>query len=145
MKRWALVTDGKVTNLTELEDGVELDFGDTILGVPLDDDQVVDVGYLYKDGVFSAPQPTEEEIAFMRQQAIAFNVSMKSLKMSEASQRISVLQDAVDLEMASEEEAAALPLWKKYRVLLSRIDANTPDTVTWPEKPAALPPGNVNK
>ena len=51
-----------------------------------------------------------------------------------ASERISVLQDAVDLEMATADETAALPLWKKYRVLLSRVDANTSDDVVWPNE-----------
>lgn len=55
--------------------------------------------------------------------------------MEEASSRIAVLQDAVDLEMATDEESKALPLWKKYRVLLSRIDANTANTLNWPDKP----------
>ncbi|WP_343464110.1 tail fiber assembly protein [Pantoea sp.] len=45
--------------------------------------------------------------------------------MDEARQIISVLQDAVDLEMAIDRKSKALPSWKKYRVLLSRVDANT--------------------
>ncbi|OQP30141.1 hypothetical protein B2J69_22245 [Pantoea latae] len=28
-----------------------------------------------------------------------------------------------------------LPLWKKYRVLLSRIDGNTSQAIAWPDKP----------
>lgn len=52
--------------------------------------------------------------------------------MDTASQWISVPQDAVDLGMAVADETAALPLWKTYRVLLSRIDANTSDDVAWP-------------
>ncbi|WP_276567665.1 tail fiber assembly protein [Escherichia coli] len=27
-------------------------------------------------------------------------------------------------------------MWKQYRVLLSRIDANTNAEISWPEKPA---------
>ncbi|WP_336792239.1 tail fiber assembly protein [Pantoea anthophila] len=63
------------------------------------------------------------------------NTSNKDALMNEASQRISVLQDAVDLDMATEEESTALPLWKKYRVLLSRVDADTPSEIQWPQKP----------
>ena len=49
--------------------------------------------------------------------------------MAEANLRISVLQDAVDLEMATAEEEAALKSWRRYRVLLSRLqaDAKYPD------------------
>ena len=49
--------------------------------------------------------------------------------MADASQHIAVLQDAVDLEMATAEEEAALKSWQRYRVLLSRLqsDAKYPD------------------
>lgn len=54
-----------------------------------------------------------------------------------ANQQIAVLQDAVDLEMATAEEEAQLKEWKKYRVLLTRAnaDAKYPD-VTLPKRPA---------
>lgn len=56
--------------------------------------------------------------------------------MAEANRQIAVLQDAVDLDMATPEEEAALKAWKKYRVLLSRAqsDAKYPD-VTLPQRP----------
>ena len=49
--------------------------------------------------------------------------------MAAANQRIAVLQDAVDLDMATAEEEAALKSWRRYRVLLSRLqsDAKYPD------------------
>ena len=49
--------------------------------------------------------------------------------MADASQHIAVLQDAVDLAMATAEEEAALKSWRRYRVLLSRLqsDAKYPD------------------
>ncbi|MEF4258390.1 tail fiber assembly protein [Escherichia coli] len=42
-------------------------------------------------------------------------------------------QDAVDAEIATEEETAALAEWKKYRVLLMRVDTSDPE---WPTPPA---------
>lgn len=56
--------------------------------------------------------------------------------MAEANLKIAVLQDAVDLGMATAEEEAALKSWKRYRVLLSRLqaDAKYPD-VTLPQRP----------
>lgn len=45
---------------------------------------------------------------------------------------IATLQDAVDLDMATEKEAKILPEWKKYRVLLNRVDVTKP---AWPEVP----------
>lgn len=52
-----------------------------------------------------------------------------------ATRKINPLQDAVDLEMATEEEEASLKVWKKYRVLLNRIDTSKAPDITWPEQP----------
>lgn len=54
-----------------------------------------------------------------------------------ATGRISTLQDAVDLDMASEAETAALKAWKVYRVELSRLDitTNAPADDDWPSSP----------
>ena len=59
-----------------------------------------------------------------------------SAGMAEANRQIAVLQDAVDLDMATPEEEAALKAWKKYRVLLSRLQSNAkyPD-VKLPHRP----------
>ncbi|MEI9603260.1 tail fiber assembly protein [Enterobacter hormaechei] len=52
--------------------------------------------------------------------------------LTQANNVIATLQDAVELAMATEEETALLQEWKKYRVLLSRVDAEKPD---WPVAP----------
>jgi len=54
-----------------------------------------------------------------------------------ATARISTLQDAVDLKMATEAEAAVLDAWKVYRVELSRLDITTtaPAEDDWPRSP----------
>ncbi|MEH3974847.1 tail fiber assembly protein, partial [Escherichia fergusonii] len=44
-------------------------------------------------------------------------------------------QDAVDLGMATEEETAALTEWKKYRVLLNRVDTSVALDIEWPMTP----------
>ncbi|WP_167351115.1 tail fiber assembly protein, partial [Buttiauxella gaviniae] len=41
-------------------------------------------------------------------------------------------QDAVDADIASDVEKADLAAWKKYRVMLMRVDTSKPE---WPEKP----------
>lgn len=55
--------------------------------------------------------------------------------MSEANQRIIPLQDASDLDIATDEELSQLKAWKTYRVLLSRVDVSTAPDIKWPEKP----------
>ena len=49
--------------------------------------------------------------------------------------RIAPLQDAVDLEVATAAETAALTAWKRYRVDLSRIDLSAAP-ITWPTAPS---------
>ncbi|MGC0039706.1 tail fiber assembly protein [Enterobacter hormaechei] len=52
--------------------------------------------------------------------------------LTQANNVISTLQDAVELNMATDEETANLHEWKKYRVLLSRVDVIKP---VWPPLP----------
>ena len=96
-------------------------------------------GYTYINGSLIAPTPKtpEEILAEKNAEKIAENTAKKAELIVAATDRISVLQDAVDLEMATDAEAAALPLWKKYRVLLSRTDVQTTEISEWPVKPEA--------
>ncbi|EFN0069270.1 tail fiber assembly protein [Escherichia coli] len=48
----------------------------------------------------------------------------KNSLMQVASEHIAPLQDAVDLEIATEEERSLLEAWNKYRVLLNRVDTS---------------------
>lgn len=59
----------------------------------------------------------------------------KSRLLQMASEKIAPLQDAVDLGLATDDEKAQLDEWKKYRVLVNRVDTLNPD---WPEKPSQL-------
>ncbi|EAR2170788.1 tail fiber assembly protein [Salmonella enterica] len=56
----------------------------------------------------------------------------KSRLLQMASEKIAPLQDAVDLDIATDDEKAQLDEWKKYRVLVNRVDISKPD---WPEQP----------
>ncbi|WP_413493141.1 tail fiber assembly protein [Morganella psychrotolerans] len=56
--------------------------------------------------------------------------------MSEASEAIAPLQDAVDLDIATPEEISALKEWKLYRVMLNRVDTSLGADVVWPTPPA---------
>ena len=59
---------------------------------------------------------------------------LKSMLMTQASEAIAPLQDAVELEIATGDEQGQLAAWKKYRVFLNRIDTGDAEIV-WPEKP----------
>jgi len=55
--------------------------------------------------------------------------------LAEANTAITPLQDAVDVDDATDDELAALKAWKKYRVALNRLDLSTAPDITWPEVP----------
>ncbi|WP_233977262.1 tail fiber assembly protein [Pectobacterium versatile] len=52
-----------------------------------------------------------------------------------ATSRINELTYAVNLDIATDAEKAALTEWQKYAVLLSRVDVNAA-AIEWPEQPA---------
>ncbi len=53
-----------------------------------------------------------------------------------ANEIATLLQHTVDIEMATEEEKVALMAWKKYFVLLSRVDILQAPDIEWPEQPS---------
>lgn len=55
-------------------------------------------------------------------------------RLDQAGQRIAVLQDAVDLKMATAVDEAKLQAWRKYRVALSRVDVGQ-ESPAWPVEP----------
>ncbi|MDE9467413.1 tail fiber assembly protein [Xenorhabdus bovienii] len=59
----------------------------------------------------------------------------KQYRMSQAANSIAPLQYAVDLNMATNGEQAALTEWKKYCVLLNRVDCSAAPDINWPKAP----------
>ncbi|MDM5028140.1 tail fiber assembly protein [Escherichia coli] len=74
---------------------------------------------------------TEAEKLFRRREA----EETKNSLMQAASEHIAPLQDAVELELATEEETSLLEAWKKYRVLLNRVDTSVAPDIVWPDEP----------
>ena len=62
------------------------------------------------------------------------NQSVKNLLLNEANEKIAILQDIIDLDMQESNEEEQLKQWKKYRILLTRVDASDINAV-FPEKP----------
>lgn len=62
--------------------------------------------------------------------------------LSEATARISPLQDAVDLGEATANEEASLKKWKQYRVAVNRVDQQPgfPTSIAWPPEPGEPTP-----
>lgn len=70
-----------------------------------------------------------------RQHYLAVAAAQKKQLLSEASTQIDYLQDAIDTEIATDDEKTLFSAWKKYRALLNRIDVNTAPNIEWPSKP----------
>ena len=62
------------------------------------------------------------------------NKAQKNLLLNEANENISILQDAIDFDMSENGDEEKLKAWKKYRILLNRIDA-TDINVIFPAHP----------
>lgn len=140
MSGYAIVNkDGLVINaiVWDPKDQPDFDYGkaDGNQAILIEEGIQTGPGFTYKDGKFYQPEPTAEQLEQQKQQLINGNNSQKKYLLDMASQKISIYTDAVDLDMATDDEARLLPLWKKYRVILNRIDANTAETITWPEQP----------
>lgn len=131
MKTYALVDEnGSIKNiiLWDGKDPIELDDGIQAIDCA---SEACMIGGVFREGKFYPPvadELTKEELQAQAEQ-------LKSSSMDYAKDMISVLQDAVDLEMASETELTRLQEFKKYRVLLSRIDTSLAPEIKWPQVP----------
>jgi hypothetical protein len=127
MKFFALLVDGRVAEV--FSEYALVGDGDQALNVPLEERYHPDfIATLvpYDRGSPPAeparPAPTVEQVAATRDSLLAT-----------ATLRIAPLQDAVDLDDASDDERAHLKAWKQYRVALSRVDTAS---AQWPTPPA---------
>lgn len=74
-----------------------------------------------------APPPTKSTL-------VAAAERKKAELLDVAGKAIAPLQDADDLAIATEEEAAQLRLWKTYRVQLNRINPQDAPETDWPRR-----------
>ena len=90
----------------------------------------VSVGDTYADGVF-APYVPPARSPF---EILATNEAHRDALLALAATRIAPLQDAVDLDMATDEERAQLLAWKQYRVAVNRVVLSV-TSPAWPVPP----------
>ncbi|EFD9661967.1 tail fiber assembly protein [Escherichia coli] len=127
---WHLVEDHRGKTVYDVASGDELFISE--LG-PLPEN----VTWLSPEGEFQKwngtawVKDTEAEKMFRIREA----EETKNNLMQVASEHIAPLQDAADLEIATEEETSLLEAWKKYRVLLNRVDTSTAPDIEWPTNP----------
>ena len=129
-QQWTYPKDLRGTKIYSIETG-----GETILQ---------EVGEI-PDG-FTELKPTSEfdswdgkKWQFDKNKQHQYEVNQASIKknqlLAEAASQLSYLQDAVDSQIASEQETQLLVEWKKYRVLVNRIDIELAPNIEWPNQP----------
>ena len=129
-QQWTYPKDLRGTKIYSIDTG-----GETILQ---------EVGEI-PDG-FTELKPTSEfdswdgkKWQFDKNKQHQYEVNQASIKknqlLSEAASQLSYLQDAVDSQIASEQETQLLVEWKKYRVLVNRIDIEQAPNIEWPNQP----------
>jgi hypothetical protein len=79
-------------------------------------------------------RPVAIEYVLTQNEIMEVNKSKKTLLINDANEKIAILQDIIDLDMQETDEEAQLKAWKKYRILLTRVDASDVNAV-FPVKP----------
>ncbi|EMA3643271.1 tail fiber assembly protein [Providencia stuartii] len=128
--KWEIVADhrGKTAYNTETRQPVEVDFmGDLPETLTLLEPKTEFDKWNGKKWVTDTEAQKAALIAQAEQE--------KSQRLDEANNMLTYLQDSIDTGLATDEEAAALQAWKKYRVLLNRVDTSLAPNIEWPEKP----------
>lgn len=82
-------------------------------------------GWIYKNEIVSAKPINDNAIA----------EEEKARLTEEANDAIRLLERAVRLGMATDEEESLLEEWEKYSILLMRIDPEQAPDIEWPPKP----------
>jgi hypothetical protein len=78
--------------------------------------------------------PVAIEHVLTLDEIIEVNKSKKTTLINDANEKISILQDIIDLGMQESNEEQQLKQWKKYRVMLTRVDASDINAA-FPQKP----------
>lgn len=92
-------------------------------------------GKLIACGADLRPSLTEQPL-LTADELISHAEYKRSRLRTEADTIIQPLQDANDLGIATDDEASQLIAWKKYRVMLMRVNTKDPGNIKWPPLPA---------
>lgn len=126
-KAWSLFEDHRGTTVYNKSTGEKL-YIEQLGALPVNAVSVAATGDFVKwDGKKWVPDADAQKASAVHDATVH-----KAKLLNEATQQIGVLQDAVDLGMATDEEVLNLKSWKQYRVLLNRVDVNSASDIEWP-------------
>ncbi|MBC6554961.1 tail fiber assembly protein [Citrobacter braakii] len=130
-EKWSLVEDHRGKAVYDIHTGEAITINQ-LGALPDDVASVAPEGHFVKwDGKKWVHDADAEKTAHITQAT-----QQKESLLVLAASKIAPLQDAVDIGIATEAEAALLLAWKKYRVLLNRINPNDAPDIDWPDMPA---------
>ncbi|WP_294615359.1 tail fiber assembly protein [uncultured Gilliamella sp.] len=75
-----------------------------------------------------------DSIHLSDEQIVSQNQVIKNSLINEANEKISLFKDVIDLDMQESNEEEQLKQWKKYRIILTRIDVSDINVI-FPKKP----------
>ncbi|HGC3338137.1 TPA: tail fiber assembly protein [Escherichia coli] len=128
--KWELVEDHRGKTVYETKTGAAIYISE-LGSLPSDVTTISPTGNYQKwNGNAWVDDESAERDALVREAEF-----QKKEQTAYAGEIIATLQDAVDLDMATEEEKSSLTKWKKYRVLLNRVQPEDAPNVEWPEMP----------
>lgn len=130
--KWELVEDYRNQKLYSKETGERV-YINGLGALPPDVTTIApDGNYMRWNG-----EEWEKDTEAERAAAVAFAESEKKRLTQEATLIIETLNDAVELSFATEAEVDDLIEWKKYRVLLNRVDTSEAQDIKWPSPPTS--------
>ncbi|MBJ9049161.1 tail fiber assembly protein [Citrobacter braakii] len=128
--KWSLVEDHRGKIVYDIQTGKATTI-DQLGKLPDDVVSIAPEGHFVKwDGKKWVYDTEVEKMAQIMQ-----STQQKESLLALAASKIAPLQDAVNLDIATEAEAALLLAWKKYRVLINRVDTNQTAVINWPDRP----------
>ncbi|ELF2509935.1 tail fiber assembly protein [Escherichia coli] len=128
--KWELVEDHRGKTVYETKTGAAIYISE-LGSLPSDVTTISPTGNYQKwNGNAWVDDESAERDALVREAEF-----QKKEQTAYAGEIIATLQDAVDLDMATEEEKSSLTKWKKYRVLLNRVQPEDAPNIEWPEMP----------
>lgn len=128
---YARIYENKVAELFETDDDITQMFHPDLIWVDITNlDPQPGERWNYVDGVFTPPTLSVRTPEMIHGE----NVLRRDYFLGVAALAIAPLQDAVDLDMATEEEVAALRAWKLYRIAVNRVILSV-DSIVWPDFP----------
>lgn len=130
--KWELVEDYRNQKLYSKETGERV-YINGLGALPPDVTTIAPDGNYMRWNSEGWEKDTEAE----RAAAVAFAESEKKRLTQEATLIIETLNDAVELSFATEAEVDDLIEWKKYRVLLNRVDTSEAQDIKWPSPPTS--------